>query len=291
LHTHHRKSLRVTDIVERWMRDHQIDVSSEFAAVSEIKLYACRHCFLNFFKPESVAGSPALYERLGQSTTYYPSDKWEHRFALQDIDGTGNGVEIGCGSGAFVSLVCANRAIRFEGWEQNSIAVAEAQSRGLPVRMENLESAASQLRGHYEVVCAFQVLEHVTSPRSFLENCCQLLRRGGRLIIGVPNQDSFIKHAYNLFDLPPHHMTRWNHRALYRLQRFFPLRLLRLADEPLPPHKVAWFVETYEAILRKYRLGCLIHPWVRSRTIHLLESPAIGRLVRGDTVYASYVRE
>src|SRR5208282_5973729 len=123
----------VRRILNEWTRQREMDVSSEFHGVSQVTLLKCGDCTLRFFHPDSVAGSPSLYERLGKLDWYYMQSKWEHDVALEDLVECKNGIEVGCAFGDFVARVTKERGIPFEGCEQNPHAVQTARSRGLPV--------------------------------------------------------------------------------------------------------------------------------------------------------------
>src|SRR5579872_4926654 len=202
------QTLEVSKIVDEWMRQVKMDVSEEFHGILQIELLRCDSCSLRFFQPDSAAGSPTLYERLGKLDWYYMQSKWEHDVAMEDLKECKNGIEVGCAFGDFVARVTKERGIPFEGCEQNPHAVQTARSKGLSVHLEDLENLASLRPSAYDAVCAFQVLEHVTHPGNFLSAACALLRPGGKLILGLPNANSFLKHQFNLLDLPPHHMSR-----------------------------------------------------------------------------------
>src|ERR1700737_4228257 len=116
------KSLQVALLVSRWEQDFGIDVRSEFGDVRVIELRKCRDCALSFFQPDSVAGSPALYEVLEKIDWYYLPRKWEHDVALEDIKGARNGIEIGCRFGDFVARVNTEMEIPFDGCELNPSA-------------------------------------------------------------------------------------------------------------------------------------------------------------------------
>lgn len=97
-------------------------------------------------------------------------------------------VEIGCGYGFGLDF-----AIRARGWQGRGIdpAPLSAVGRGemqLPIELrflqENEEAAASA-----DVVLASEVIEHVTSPRIFLNTLRKMLRPGGVLILTTPNAD------------------------------------------------------------------------------------------------------
>src|SRR5271156_1408539 len=150
-------SLEVSPIISRWDKEFGINVRDQFGTVSQIEWYKCRDCALGFFKPDSVAGTPILYESLEKIDWYYPPRKWEHDVALQDMNGSSNGVEIGCGFGAFVSRVKAEKNIPFEGSEQNPSAVRIGQANGAAVTLESMEDLAERRPRGFDVVCSFQV--------------------------------------------------------------------------------------------------------------------------------------
>jgi SAM-dependent methyltransferase len=282
-------SLEVSLIISQWEIEFGIDVRGEFGGVSQIEFYKCLDCTLGFFKPDSLAGSPALYEALEKIDWYYLPRKWEHDVALQDIKGSSNGIEIGCGFGAFVTRVRSEKNIPFEGCEQNPSAVRIGQANGAAIRLESLEDLVDRCPRAFDVVCSFQVLEHVTNPGVFLSSMCTLLRPGGKLILGLPNAESFLRHEFNLLDLPPHHMSRWTAEIMNRLQSWFPLRLARVAYQPLEETAVDRYLDAYLTFFRRRGLGVLAWPAIRSRLAHLIRHNRQRRFLRGQGFYASYV--
>jgi SAM-dependent methyltransferase len=231
-----------------------------------------------------------MYAQLADYGGYYVARKWEYDAALLDLRGHQRILEIGCGSGNFMTLAKEEAGLSIEGLEQNEEAIKEATRRGLRVRKATAEDAAKQSPGMYDAVCSFQVFEHITKPKELLDACCALLRPAGLLILGVPNQDSYVRHMVNPLDMPPHHMTRWTRRPLHRLQAHFPLKLVRTSCEPLTDNQIPLYVETYASILRRRDLGFLAHPWVCRRTVGLIRKFGLGRVLRGQNIYTCYVR-
>jgi 2-polyprenyl-3-methyl-5-hydroxy-6-metoxy-1,4-benzoquinol methylase len=284
------KSIDVAPVVALWREFFQIDIRPEFQGVSQMELFRCAGCSISFFTPLYLAGSPQMYSQLANHGGYYLAQKWEYHAALADLRGRERILEIGCGSGNFMQLAKEKEGLSIEGVEQNAEAIREAARRGFHVRETTIEDAAKESPGVYDAICAFQVFEHIAKPREFLDACCRLLRPKGLLILGVPNQNSYVRHMINPLDMPPHHMTRWTEEPLRRLQSHFPLRLVRTACEPLPDNQIEMYFDTYSRVLLGRAMGFVVHPWVRTQTIRLIQRFKIGRFIRGQNIYACYVR-
>jgi len=267
----------------------QIDIAPEFRGVSEMELWRCTECLLSFFAPQFLAGSPWMYTQLDNRGGYYIAQKWEYDTALVDLRGRQKILEIGCGSGRFMTLA-KDAGLSVEGLEQNNEAISEAKRNGLRVREATVEDAAKQCPGIYDAVCGFQVLEHVANPKEFLDACCTLLKPGGLLLLAVPNQDSYVRHMVNPLDMPPHHMTRWTRETFRRMPVHFPLNLVRAAFEPLPDYQVGWYVDTYAKLLERQGFSVFMRPRIYSGAINLIRSSGLGRFLRGQNIYACYVR-
>jgi SAM-dependent methyltransferase len=283
-------SISVERLILEWQRLYGIDISAETGDIQSTDLFECSDCHVRFFKPDRLAGSFALYAHLEKFDWYYMPWKWEHDMAINDLRGCRTVLEIGCGLGDFVARAGTLGWIA-EGIDLNDSAIATARGRGLPVRRLDLQEAARTHRSCYDAVCSFQVLEHVPNPREFLESSCELLKPGGKLVLGVPNADSFIKHQINLLDMPPHHMTRWPVRAMAALPKWFPLRLEHIQREPLAKYHVNGYVEAQGAA------------WFRSRLLHkgyaaflaapfaaILKHTSLREHIIGQTLYACFVR-
>jgi SAM-dependent methyltransferase len=213
--------------------------------------------------------------------------------ALADVPTHGAVLEVGCGPGSFLELARKKRHADVAGIDLNEAAVKVAHDLDRPVRVANVADVAAESPARFDVVCAFQVLEHVPDPRAFLESCVALLKPGGCLCLGVPNNDSYLgRQPFEraLLNHPPHHVTRWSPRALMSLASLFPLTLKRLQFEPLEPIHVPEYLTTQLdslGVLGRFEV-------VRSRGARLwsiaLRKLGLRRLVRGHTVYASFIR-
>jgi 2-polyprenyl-3-methyl-5-hydroxy-6-metoxy-1,4-benzoquinol methylase len=218
-----------------------IEVAAEFEGHSIIDLKVCQDCDCQFFFPE-LPGSPAFYEQLQQHHWYYPSEKSEFDFARKYIDSTNSVLEIGCGRGSFANRITCREYV---GLEYTEASVSAARANGLTVYCESISEYAQRASAAHDVVCFFQVLEHVPNVSTFLTDSLRCLRPGGILIISVPSADSFLAYSLNnILNMPPHHVTRWSTRALVSLGKYFNLQVVDQQHEQLADEHVQNYVET-----------------------------------------------
>ena len=86
-------------------------------------------------------------------------------------------------------------------------------------------------------------------PR-FLAELVRVLRPGGRLIVAVPAQDSFLGVATNnQLNLPPHHLTAWSDAALRSIGRLMSVELLQIVHEPVSGVHRRGFLDTWFAFV------------------------------------------
>ena len=199
-----------------------------------IELYRCRHCLTETFFPLK-AGTRAFYAHILQKEEYYLSEKWEFNFAISRIlaEGARSVFDYGCGSGYFLSRLTKGRSIRAFGYDFGSEPTGDEVGF---VRVTNPTLAA--LGGaQVDVLCSFQVLEHVADPFSVLREALELLRPGGLAIIAVPDNAGPVRYFPDaLTNLPPHHVTRWRKESLVALAERAGLRTETVRFENLPSY-------------------------------------------------------
>jgi SAM-dependent methyltransferase len=218
------------------------------------------------------------------------SSKWEYDAALRYLDIDQRVIEIGCGAGDFIAQM-RDKGIIAEGIELNPSAVASARSRNLPVHQQDLQNAAIQNPSGYDVVCAFQVLEHISQPFEFLSWCCDLLKPGGQLIIAVPNSDSMFKHTFDILDLPPHHLTKWSRLSLENLPNLFPIRLREIFQSPLEDYHIETYVNSLAIALSGMRHARnFFFSRAQRVLVGLIRYTGMRRFLVGHTILAIYTK-
>src|SRR5690606_12071322 len=159
------ESVERAELVDSY-RQRGIDVSAYLHGCS-ITLHHCNNCALGFFDPACV-GDDLFYEQLQMQDWYYQDDKPEYAYAATLVPEAGSGREVGCGKGAVRAGL--PESVRYNGLGFNDEAVHKARAAGLDVRKQPVEVHIDEGR-RYDVVCAFQVLEHVEHPKQFFHAC------------------------------------------------------------------------------------------------------------------------
>ena len=282
-----KNSYKSNVIANAWEEVFDICIIDQFRGVDHFDLFQCHYCGLLFFTPLSFAGMSNLYQQLQRLPWYYMENKWEHRVAVRNLRKGAQVLEIGSGSGAFVEAA-TQKGIDASGIETSESAVAAAKQRGIDVSLIELDDIVKESKEVYDAVVVFQVLEHVSDPRVFIEKAIALLKTGGNLIISVPNADSFLKRQFNLLDMPPHHMTRWPLSTLRMFPQFFPLDLTVLKTEPLAKYHVDEYLRANLIEFKQSSLFSGMNAFMARWLSILLRYTGLRKLLVGHTVYATY---
>jgi 2-polyprenyl-3-methyl-5-hydroxy-6-metoxy-1,4-benzoquinol methylase len=196
----------------------------------EFMYLICDACGLHFFWP-AITGDEKFYGDLQKISWYYSAGKQEFRIAAAYVQSAHDVLEIGAGRGLFSREI---KPSSYTGLEFSPTAIDLAAASGIRLLPEMVERHAEQNAARYDVVCAFQVLEHVANPRTFLDAAVTCMKPGGRLIVSVPAEDSFGRYAvWDVLNMPPHHVTRWTDTALRSIARVCGLKLVEVEPEPL----------------------------------------------------------
>ena len=278
-----------SEISEAWQNGYGIDLGDPFRLLGNIQRCRCCATGFEFYLPVEAAGDSAFYENLQKIPWYYMADKWEHSAVLSRLHSSDRVLELGCGEGAFLRRLAQSGFADVTGTELNEQARVKGRKSGLKIEAPDY---LQSLEAGFDVICSFQVLEHISNPSDFLDGAVKQLHRGGRLFISVPNNRSFIRHdKEDLFNQPPHHMGRWSGSVFRAIAPYFQLRLESLSYEPLASYHVDWYIR----ILEKAWLGGATSGGVPSLPFRILRKllfkfPRMRRLIRGHTILAEFVR-
>ena len=287
------RSIKTALIIEKWQKD-GIDVSRFFVNLDEIKLYRCLDSGYRFFYPFNLEGDNQFYQDLQKFPWYYFDWKWEYNIALKQIKPGDKVLEIGCGDGSFLKKL-SEKNIKVRGLEFNEEAIKKCRERGLNVTGETIQEHAQNHKNEYDVTCSFQVMEHIADIGNALTASLGVLKRGGKLIISVPNNDSFLgKDKFNLMNLPPHHMGLWDEKSLKNLEKFFNIKLEKIYLEPLQTyHYRLYYSIIFANKIRKFfgPLSKPINKILGRISLYLMVHTNLPQKIKGHTIMAVYVKK
>jgi SAM-dependent methyltransferase len=222
-------------LIQNYKDTCKVDVSKYFVDIETVKIYKCEDTGYKFYYPLNLSGDAVFYEDLQKNLdSYYSVWKWENKIALKQIKKTDKVLDVGCGSGKFLEKL-AELNIEGYGLEFNDNAIVECLKKGFDVKKQSVEEHCKDFKNFYDVVCHFQVLEHIVDPQEFIADCIKLLKPGGKLIVGVPNNNPYLfkNDKYHTLNLPPHHMGLWSREALASLGKYNNLEVEKIVVEPL----------------------------------------------------------
>lgn len=249
------KNILCSNIIENYSKAYNIDVTAFFQGLENIQVYRCLETGYRFFYPFNIEGDSKFYENLQQLEWYYMPWKWEHKQTFNLIRPNDQVLEIGCAKGSFIEKL-SKSGINCIGLELNEEAVEEGRRKGMKILNETVQEHAKDNLEKYDVVCSFQVMEHVASIKEVIQASIDSLKTGGKLVISVPNNDSFLGYdTDNYLNMPPHHMGLWNEQSLKGLTNIFNIKLKEIYLEPLQPYHKTYFSKVMiKRYLEKFRL-------------------------------------
>lgn len=236
------KKIKVSEIILKYQLIYDINVSRFFNGMDEIYVYECEKTKYKFYYPFNIDGDSGFYEHLQKGIYYYVPWKWEHEVSMKYINKNDKILEVGSGGNGFVKKL-TDKGYSITGLELNTKSISNGLADGLHVLNETIQNHSTNYSNYYDIVCSYQVLEHIAEPYSFVEGKIRSLKKGGKMLICVPNNDAyFLKHNHNPpLNMPPHHMGLWQLDSLSYLSKLFNLNLLSVEYETLQHYHVEGF--------------------------------------------------
>ena len=129
-------------------------------------------------------------------------------------------LEIGCGTGHNLSMLAEFGDV--DALELDDQARELAQSRvGRALMSSPLPELEGVKRRHYDLIGAFDVIEHIDDDRASIASIAARLKPAGKFIMTVPAHPWM----WSSHDVTSHHKRRYSKRALKQLIEASPLKL------------------------------------------------------------------
>jgi len=207
-------------------------------------------------------------------------------------------LDVGCGEG-YGAAELAGVARWVVGLDSDRSALFHAARRYRVPNLSWVQATAECLpfrSASVDVVCCFQVLEHLVTPTQFLAEVRRVLAPGGLLILTTPNREAVLS------GLNPHHVREYDAEKLRELLASFfdDVELLGVFPSARVRAYRAANRRTVERLLRLdffgvhrrlppavrarlHALGTLlVRRWINRRTRQLVESVGVADFVIGS---------
>jgi SAM-dependent methyltransferase len=132
-------------------------------------------------------------------------------------------LEIGCGTGHNLPMLGEFGAVDALELDDEARAMAEKRL-GRAVMSAPLPELAGVPEHQYDLVGAFDVIEHIDDDRAALVSIASRLKPGGKFVMTVPAH----QWMWSAHDVVNHHKRRYSKGALKRLVEGSPLKLERI---------------------------------------------------------------
>jgi SAM-dependent methyltransferase len=261
----------VADIIALYQKHLKIDISEFFKGLEYIDVLECCTTGYRFYHPYHIAGDGLFYEKVQKAmegnNDYYRAWGYDHQFAYNHIKEGESVLDIGCGSGNFLNRI-KDKTSKVTGLEFNPKAIEQCKAAGLAVYADSIEQHSETHADTYDTVCLFQVLEHINDIKSFLDASLKVLKKHGRLIIGVPNNEPYMHgfNKYSTMNLPPHHMGLWNRAAFEKIAPYYHISIKEVGYEA----KGRWMLHAYFRAKYWLNIKTMIHQHTFTEKLKML---------------------
>jgi SAM-dependent methyltransferase len=132
-------------------------------------------------------------------------------------------LEIGCGTGHNLEML--GKLGRVDALELDDEARAIAEKRlGRKAMSAPLPELSGVKDRHYDLIGAFDVIEHIDDDAAAVASIAAKLKKGGTFVMTVPAH----QWMWSAHDVVNHHKRRYSKKALKRLIEASPLRLQKI---------------------------------------------------------------
>lgn len=241
--------------IQLWLKD-------EFLTKEDFLIYECQNCGLNFTDPrpsqENIAKYyksedyyshqenkkgfiPRLYERIKKRNL-----KRKYIIAAEGIT-KGRVLDIGCGVGDFLHTM-ETMGWKGTGIEPSEEAKAIARNR-VQANLLNTNEINDLEDESYDLITLWHVLEHVHDLKEETQQLQRLLKKGGRLVLALPNYKSYDARYYKAqwaaYDVP-RHLYHFSKTSIEKLFKNSSLVLTKIDRLKWDAYYISYLSETYK---------------------------------------------
>ncbi|NAW51566.1 methyltransferase domain-containing protein [Elizabethkingia argentiflava] len=168
-----------------------------------------------------------------------------------------NLLDYGCGAGDFINFIKKNYCVY--GIEPHSHAQKMAQQK---VGKQNIKTSLTEIENEsLDVMTLWHVFEHIGDQSIFLDEVYEKIKKGGKLIIAVPNYKSYdaqyYKEYWAAYDVPRHifHFSQEGMNSIFNNERW---KLKKVKPLLLDSYYISIISEKYKKNPFFWLKGCLL---------------------------------
>jgi 2-polyprenyl-3-methyl-5-hydroxy-6-metoxy-1,4-benzoquinol methylase len=285
------ETINIDMLKNDYSENFDIDISPFLEGIDNIYIFKCQQTGYRFYYPFNIAGDSDFYKKLQSFDWYYMPWKWENQMSLKYFKKDDKILEVGSGGLGFIKKI-KDFGFDIIGLELNEESIKKGKEIGVDILNQTVQDHANSNKEKYNVVCSYQVLEHISDVSSFIKAQVDCLKVGGKLIVCVPNNDSFIKlTSGGLLNKPPHHMGLWNKNSLSKISSIFGLKVDKVIFEPLQDYHVNWFVaSTKSQIIFKSRYSRFLFNKLKMDKFYQKIISKFKNKIRGHSIMVVYTK-
>jgi len=211
--------------------------------------------------------SSGLYRKYSQAAQFKHAT-FERRIRLIQNLGIREGrlLDVGCACGFFLETALTHG---FDAWgvEFSKEAVALSRSDIQPrITLGDVNSLDQRSENKFDVIVAFDIIEHTQNPLRFLNDLRHLLRPGGYLALSTPDTGHFLRYLMGSrwpMLQPLQHTFLFSKRAMREVLQKSGFRNIRVrnADKSLSPDYLIDQIRQHNPLLeRLYQLASRLIP-------------------------------
>jgi len=229
----------------------------------EWSLYECPKCQVQFWMPfespnagqyeEDVDYTSKLGIMTKENCWLIVRDYWTMNQFLKYLPHRNSKdkklLDLGCGTGEFL-VVAQDLGYQVYGvdFNENAVNFVKDKLEIENIYKEDVINFLEDKKEEYDVITAFEIIEHLGNPKKLLELVYQSLKPGGYFAISIPNRERYfsrINPEIEKWDFPYQHLTRWNLKSLslFIINHSFEVIMVK---KEIP---INWFISRLRALI------------------------------------------
>lgn len=220
-------------------------------------LVDCSKCGFGYTDPH-LGGNESFYSLLHDQMGY-PVDRWEFGMVRNFVNQhniKGKVLDWGAGAGAFLSSL--HSEVKKYAIESSDATIQKLEHKNI-MTFKSSHDLLKTHAGSFQLICFFQVLEHIANFKQCISEAIELLNKGGFLAFSVPNATvlRYYNRITDTIDMPPNHINRWTETSIRETLQQMRMELIKIEKEPKSITKVSGLLHLY-VIGKCYRKGSWI---------------------------------